>query len=292
MTEPTAIQYILKPHERDLGGFSVRRLLPSLPKQAVGPFIFFDHMGPAVMPAGTGMDVRAHPHVGLATVTYLFEGAILHRDSLGSVQEIRPGDINWMTAGRGIVHSERTPEALRQADQRVHGIQTWFALPSVNEDDEPGFWHYPAVDLPVIDAPGVQLRVLIGTAWGETSPVRAYGDTLYVAIEAENGASLEIPAEHAERGLYVASGEVEIEGQVLRGGQLVVFMPGMAANLSMRADSRLLLLGGEPLDGPRYIWWNFVATSKERIEAAKQRWQADEFPHVPGETERIPLPER
>lgn len=288
----SSIQHLLKPHERDLGGFSVRRLLPSLPKQAVGPFIFFDHMGPASFAPGDGIDVRPHPHIGLATVTYLYEGEILHRDSLGSVQTIRPGDVNWMTAGHGVVHSERTSPELRESGQHLHGLQTWFALPLAHEDAEPGFWHHPASTLPLIEQPGLSLRVILGSAYGRTSPVHTYGDTLYVAGELKQGARFDIPPGHAERGVYVARGVVEIDGERVEAGQLAVLQPGVTVWVEALEEVRLLVLGGEPLDGPRYIWWNFVASSRERIEAAKLRWQEGRFPSVPGETDFIPLPSR
>ncbi|QNM98222.1 pirin family protein [Chitinimonas koreensis] len=288
----SSIQHLLKPHERDLGGFTVKRLLPSLPKQAVGPFIFFDHMGPAAQAPGQGMDVRPHPHIGLATVTYLYEGEILHRDSLGSVQRIRPGDVNWMTAGSGVVHSERSPDDARARGQTLHGLQTWFALPKQDEDAAPGFWHHPAETLPLLEEPGLSLRVVLGSAYGARSPVHTYGDTLYVAGELAPGAAFEVPAEHAERGVYVARGRVEIDGEPVEAGQLAVLTPGVAVTVAATADTRLLVLGGEPLDGPRFIWWNFVASSRERIEEAKLRWQEGRFPQVPGETEFIPLPQR
>ncbi|WP_269533411.1 pirin family protein [Chitinimonas sp. BJYL2] len=287
-----SILHLLKPHEKDIGGFSVKRLLPSLPVQAVGPFIFFDHMGPAVFAPGQGMDVRPHPHIGLATVTYLYEGEIFHRDSLGNEQVIRPGDVNWMTAGHGVTHSERTPDDVRASGQRIHGIQTWFALPMKDEQAEPGFWHHPAASLPLIITPGVQLRVILGRAYGQLSPVHTYGDTLYVAGELEAGAQFEIPADHAERGVYLASGAIEIDGVALLPGQLAVLQPGVTVTVSAQQETRLLVLGGEPLDGPRFIWWNFVASRRELIEAAKQRWSEGGFPAVPGETEFIPLPAR
>ncbi|PHV11538.1 pirin family protein [Chitinimonas sp. BJB300] len=288
----SSIQHLLKPHERDLGGFSVRRLLPGLPKQSVGPFIFFDHMGPASFAPGNGIDVRPHPHIGLATVTYLYEGEILHRDSLGNEQVIRPGDVNWMTAGHGVVHSERTPPGARQTGQQVHGIQTWFALPLAHEDAEPGFWHHPASSLPLIEQSALTLRVILGHAYGYTSPVHTYGDTLYVAGELDQHARFDIPADHAERGVYVARGAVEIDGERVEAGQLAVLQPGRLVWVEALEDVRLLVLGGEPLDGPRHLWWNFVASTPERIEAAKLRWQEDRFPSVPGEVERIPLPTR
>ncbi len=289
----SAIEHLLKPHVRDLGeGFKVRRVLPAAAAQTVGPFIFFDHMGPIAMPPGQGLDVRPHPHIGLATVTYLFEGEILHRDSLGSERAIRPGDVNWMTAGRGIVHSERSPAAVREAGARLHGIQTWVALPKAHEDEEPSFFHHPAASLPKIEAPGVRITVIAGDAFGEQSPVRVFSRTLYAAIELEAGASLVIPSEHAERGIYLVDGAVALDGEPLPVEHLAVLTPGEPATLSATEASRLMLLGGEPADGRRFIYWNFVASSKEAIDAASQRWQDDQFPHVPGETERIPLPPR
>lgn len=287
-----AIEYLFKPSERDLGGFPVRRLLPTLQKQAVGPFIFFDHMGPHQFAAGEGMDVRPHPHIGLATVTYLYEGEMEHRDSLGNIQTIRPGDVNWMTAGHGIVHSERSPAAARAGVQPIHGIQTWFALPLAFEETEPGFWHHPARSLPVLEEPGLVLRVILGSAYGCTSPVATYGDTLYVAGELSEGAQFDIPPEHEERAVYIASGSAALAGEVLTAGQMAVLRTGATVTLTALADTRLMLIGGEPLDGPRFLWWNFVASSREKIEAAKARWQEGEFPKVPGETEWIPLPEK
>ncbi|MBV8657666.1 MAG: pirin family protein, partial [Burkholderiales bacterium] len=266
--------------------------LPHGKRQMVGPFIFFDHFGPVQFVSGKGMDVRPHPHIGLATVTYLFEGAIMHRDSLGSVQVIRPGDINWMTAGRGVTHSERTPPEARASGQTIHGIQTWFALPQAYEDVEPGFWHHPAATLPVVEAPGLTLRILLGTAYGQTSPVQCYVDTLYVAGEMEAGARLDVPADHAERAVYLAAGSITVDGTAMTPGQMAILTPGMEVDVRADEDSLVLLLGGAPLDGHRFISWNFVASSKERIEEAKQRWREDRFPAVPGETERIPLPER
>lgn len=288
----SAILHLIKPHVRDLGGFSVKRLLPSLPVQAVGPFIFFDHLGPALQPAGEGMDVRPHPHIGLATVTYLFEGEMLHRDSLGSVQIIRPGDVNWMTAGRGVVHSERTPAAVRATGQTMHGIQTWFALPKGFEEAEPGFWHHPAATLPIVTGDGFILRVVLGTAYGVTSPVHTYGDTLYVAGELSAGAKIEVAADHVERAVYLARGAMTIDGEPLAEGHLAVFNPNQVVSIEATADTRLMMLGGEPLDGPRFVWWNFVASSREKIEAAKQRWRDGQFPRVPDETEWIPLPDK
>jgi len=288
----SAIEHLLKPHVRDLGDFTVRRLLPAAATQTVGPFIFFDHMGPVQLPPGQGADVRPHPHIGLATVTYMFDGEILHRDSLGSEQLIRPGDVNWMTAGKGIAHSERSPESVRKEGARLHGIQTWVALPKAHEQDAPSFFHHPADTLPHIERPGVRMTVIAGDAFGQVSPVKVFSRTLYVAIELEAGASVEIPAEHAERGIYPVDGSVLLDGDPLLPEHLVVLTPGVTVTLSADAPSRVMLLGGDPNDGHRFIYWNFVASSKEAIEAAAARWEADEFPRVPGETERIPLPPR
>ncbi|MEM5431992.1 pirin family protein [Cupriavidus oxalaticus] len=289
----SAIEHLLKPHVRDLGDFTVRRLLPAAATQTVGPFIFFDHMGPVQMPPGEGADVRPHPHIGLATVTYLFEGEIMHRDSLGSEQAIRPGDVNWMTAGHGIVHSERSPDSARADGARLHGIQTWVALPKSHETAEPSFFHHPAATLPRIEQPGVRMVVIAGDAFGKTSPVKVFSRTLYVAIELDAGASVEIPAEHAERGIYPVDGAVALDGEPLPAEHMVVLAPGQPATLMATAPSRVMLLGGDATDGRRFIYWNFVASSKEAIEAAARRWEDDQFPRVPGdERERIPLPAR
>ncbi|MGE5793641.1 MAG: pirin family protein [Bacteroidota bacterium] len=286
------IEHLLRSHARDIGGFAVRRVLPAVPKQMVGPFIFFDHMGPARLAPGEGLDVRPHPHIGLATVTYLFEGEILHRDSLGSVQPIRPGDVNWMTAGRGIAHSERTPPELRAAGPGVHGIQTWVALPRASEEVEPSFFHHPKASLPVLELQGATLRVIAGRAFGVRSPVAVFSDTLYAAVDLEPGASLALPPEHAERGVYVVEGNVTIGDTAIEAGQLAVLAEGVEAEVRAPFSATLMLLGGARMDGPRFIWWNFVSSARERIERAKADWRADRFGAVPGETERIPLPER
>jgi redox-sensitive bicupin YhaK (pirin superfamily) len=288
----SAIEHLLKPHVRDIGEFTVRRLLPAATTQTVGPFIFFDHMGPVEMEPGAGMDVRPHPHIGLATVTYLFEGEIMHRDSLGSEQVIRPGDVNWMTAGRGITHSERSPDGARSAGPHLHGIQTWVALPKAHENDPPSFHHHPGATLPKLELPGVRMTVIAGDAFGAESPVKVYSRTLYVAIEMDAGASLVIPAEHVQRGIYPVDGNLEVDGETLPAEHLVVLVPGEPVTIKATMPSRVMLLGGDPTDGRRFIYWNFVASSKEAIEEAAQRWQDDQFPHVPGETERIPLPPR
>ncbi|MGH8681451.1 MAG: pirin family protein [Burkholderiales bacterium] len=286
------IQHLIRGRPRDLGGFAVRRVLPSFQKPMVGPFIFVDHLGPIRLAPGSGMDVRPHPHIGLATVTYLFEGEILHRDSLGSVQAIRPGDVNWMVAGRGIAHSERTPPGLRAAGPRAHGLQTWVALPRAREEVEPSFAHHPASRLPVIEMPGATVRVIAGHAFGARSPVDVFTDTLYAAAELAPGASLRLPADHAERGAYVVAGRADAGGTTIEEGALAVLEEGAEVEIHAPVAATLMLLGGAKMDGPRFIWWNFVSSSKERIERAKAEWRDDRFPHIPGETERIPLPEK
>ena len=286
------VTHVLKSGVRDIGGFAVRRVLPALPQQMVGPFIFFDHMGPAALAPGGGLDVRPHPHIGLATVTYLFDGEILHRDSLGSVQAIRPGDVNWMTAGRGIVHSERTPAHLRAAGGRVHGIQTWVALPRGHEEAVPAFAHHAAATLPVVELPGVTVRVVAGTAFGARSPVDVFSPTLYAAADLAPGATLVVQPEHEERAVYLAEGSASVADTALEPGQMAVLPPGGDVEIRAAAVSRIMLVGGAKMDGARFIWWNFVASSRERIERAKADWREDRFPPVPGETERIPLPEK
>jgi redox-sensitive bicupin YhaK (pirin superfamily) len=285
-----SIVQVIPARERDLGGFVVRRVLPFESRKMVGPFIFFDHMGPTNFAQGQGIDVRPHPHIALATVTYLFSGALEHRDSLGTVRVIRPGDVNWMTAGRGIAHSERTPHELRESGEQSHGIQSWVALPDGQEDVEPSFVHYPAADLPRRTVEGVQLAVIAGEAFGMKSSVRTLWPTLYVDAQFADGATLDVAPEHAERAVYVAQGQIEVGDALLKEGQLGVLDPGSVPTLRARGASRAMLLGGERFPTARYIWWNFVASSQERIEQAKGRWQRGEFAKVPGETEFIPLP--
>ena len=285
------IERVIEPRPRDLGGFEVRRVLPAGGRQMVGPFIFFDHMGPAEFAPGTGIDVRPHPHICLATVTYLFEGEIVHRDSLGFVQPIRPGDVNWMTAGRGIVHSERTDAEQRLQGAHIHGIQSWVALPKSAEESEPAFFHHPAATLPTIERVGVRMRVIAGTAFGQRSPVAVFSETLYVDVALGKGSQLEVPDEHRERAIYVAEGRIEFDGAEFEGGRMIVLNEGATEAIRALANSRLLLVGGAPLDGPRYIWWNFVASSRERIDRARDDWAAQRFEMVPGETEFIPLPD-
>jgi redox-sensitive bicupin YhaK (pirin superfamily) len=245
-----------------------------------------------VLAPGEGLDVRPHPHIGLATVTYLFEGEILHRDSVGSVQPIRPGDVNWMTAGRGIVHSERTPPALRAAGARVHGIQTWVALPRAHEEAPPAFAHHAAATLPVVELPGITVRVIAGTALGARSPVEVFSATLYAAAELAPGARLVLPPEHEERAVYLVEGAASVAGVALEPGAMAVLASGADVEVRASAPSIVMLVGGAKMDGARFIWWNFVSSSRERIEQAKADWREDRFPSVPGETERIPLPEK
>ena len=283
---------LLKPNVRDLGGFSVRRVLPSAAFRTVGPFIFFDHFGPVDFAPGEGMDVRPHPHIGLATVSYLFDGAILHRDSLGSVQRIAPGDVNWMTAGRGIVHSERTGPEDRAAGQRLHGLQTWVALPLDAEDIAPSFTHVPAAKLPRRDDDGVQVTVVAGHAFGMRAPTPTHSDTLYAAVTMRSGTTFVASAEHEQRAVYLVAGDVEIDGESVPEAHMAVLEGDREATVTARTDASVMLVGGARLAGERHIWWNFVASTRERIEAGKARWKAQGFDRVPGETEFIPLPDR
>jgi len=287
-----AVATVVDARPRDLGGFSVRRVLPSIARRRVGPFAFFDHMGPAVLSPGRGLDVRPHPHIGLATVTYLFEGAILHKDSLGSSQVIVPGDINWMTAGRGIVHSERTPPEQRRLGSRLHGLQLWVGLPLADEETEPAFHHHPASTLPEKDEGGVKLRVLAGTAYGLTSPVATLSPLFYVEALMPAGSELVLENEYEERAAYIVEGALGCGVEPAPEGRMLVFERGERAVLRAVSGSRVVLVGGAPLDGERHIYWNFVASSKERIERAKDDWREGRFPKVPGdEVEFIPLPE-
>jgi redox-sensitive bicupin YhaK (pirin superfamily) len=285
-----AILQLVHARQRDLGGFVVRRVLPAEGHAMVGPFIFFDHLGPTQFEPGSGIDVRPHPHIALATVTYLFSGSLEHRDSLGNVREIRPGDVNWMTAGRGIAHSERTPQLARAAGEKVHGIQSWVALPDGHEDVEPDFTHYPAKQLPQREIDGTALAVIAGEALGLRSPVATLWPTLYVHARFAAGATLAMPMEHEERAVYVVHGELAVGDTRLTEGQLAVLTPGSEVSLRANGETRAMLLGGDRFPTPRFIWWNFVASSHDRIDQAKQRWAKREFAAVPGETEFIPLP--
>jgi redox-sensitive bicupin YhaK (pirin superfamily) len=284
------IETVIVPRTRDLGGFEVRRALPSARRRMIGPFVFFDQMGPAVFRSGEGLDVRPHPHIGLATVTYLFEGEILHRDSLGTVQPIRAGAVNWMTAGRGIVHSERTPPEARAAGGRLFGVQTWLALPRRHEETDPAFVHAPANTIPVVADHGLHVRLVAGSLYGVRSPLATLSETLYADAVLDAGARLEVPATHEERAIYVVTGTIELSGEPFPAGRLLVLRPGLDVVVHAPAQARLLLLGGEPMDGPRHVYWNFVSSSRERIEQAKADWASGRFAAVPGETERIPLP--
>jgi redox-sensitive bicupin YhaK (pirin superfamily) len=286
-----ALEAVIVPRARDLGGFEVRRALPSPQRQMVGPFIFFDQMGPAELPEGKGIDVRPHPHIGLATVTYLFDGTIVHRDSLGSLQAITPGDVNWMTAGLGIVHSERSDGEIRKRREKLFGIQIWVALPKRYEETEPDFTHYARASLPVIEGEGKTIRVIAGSLFGKTSPVKTLSSLFYTDVTLQPGASLALGPEHEERAVYLVGGKIDIAGQIFEPGRMLVFSPGDTIVLKATDAARVLLFGGEPMDGPRYLWWNFVSSSRERIEQAKADWKAGRFALVPGETEFIPLPD-
>jgi hypothetical protein len=286
-----ALQSVIVPRARDIGGFEVRRVLPSPQWRSVGPFVFFDQMGPAELAPGRGIDVRPHPHIGLATVTYLFAGTIVHRDSLGTVQSIEPGAVNWMTAGRGIVHSERSDGELRKRRQELYGIQIWVALPREHEEADPDFKHYPAEALPLIKGEGKTLRVIAGSLFGETSPVKTFSALFYGDATFRPGASLSIGSQYEERAIYLLEGTVKIAGQPFEPGRLLIFSSGDEVDVHAGSTARLLLFGGEPLDGPRHVWWNFVSSSRERIEQAKEDWKDGRFAPVPGDAEFIPLPE-
>jgi redox-sensitive bicupin YhaK (pirin superfamily) len=283
----------LKPHARDLGGgFMVRRLLPAAERQSVGPFLFFDHFGPMDVAPDVNQDVRPHPHIGLATVTYLFEGAILHRDSVGSVQRIEPGAINWMTAGKGIVHSERTPPDLIGRPRRAHGLQLWAALPMAHEEDNPSFAHTPAAALPSIATGQAKIRVLIGRAFGAESPVATLGETLYLDIEMPANTELAIPPLALERALYSVDNGFRIDGTSVAPQTMAVLEPGTHVRIATDGPARIMLVGGEPLEAHRFMWWNFVSSSKQRILDAADSWEKRQMPEIAGETEWIPLPER
>lgn len=285
----------LKGHPKDLGGgFTVRRLLPAVQCRSVGPFIFFDHFGPVSVVPASSFDVRPHPHIGLATVTYLFSGAILHRDSLGHVQQIEPGAINWMTAGRGIVHSERRPDALADKSYVNHGIQLWAALPLAHEEAEPSFVHTPAADIPELRVGEATVRVLIGSAFGKMSPVATCSPTLYLDVALPPGAALELPPLAQEMAVYTVDTPVQLGGEAIAAQRLAVVEPGQGLQISVpgEAAARVLVVGGDALDAPRHMWWNFVSSRKERILEAADAWEAQTMGQVPGETEIIPLPER
>ena len=294
------IETLIVPRSRDLGGFEVRRALPAPERQMVGPFIFFDQAGPAEFLTGQGIDVRPHPHIGLATVTYLYKGEFQHRDSLGTDQIIRPGAVNWMIAGRGVTHSERTSAETRKHPHSMFGIQTWVALPDADEETEAGFEHVPKEALPVIEDDGKSVRLILGTAYGEAAPARIFSEMFYADAALEPGAMLPLPDDHEDRAIYVVEGSIDVAGETYPAGRMMVFRPGDRISVTAgETGARLMLLGGETLPGPRYIWWNFVASSKEKIEEAKEAWRAEgwrsggdaRFILPPGdESEFIPLP--
>jgi len=282
---------ILRPVEKDLGEFTVRRTLPASERQRVGPFIFFDHMGPAVFPSGSGVSVRPHPHIGLATITYLFDGAIMHRDSLGYQQAITPGAVNWMTAGRGIVHSERTPAALLESGSSLHGIQTWLALPLEAEEIAPAFDHYPREQIPEAMIDGVHVSLIVGAMFGLESPVRTASRSCYASLRMATKTSVQLPENYDEVAIYVVDGSIQIGGTELGAGLMAVPAASDDRTIIAQQDSHIMLLGGDTLPGKRYLWWNFVSSSRERIEAAKRQWKAGDFASVPDDPEFIPLPE-
>jgi hypothetical protein len=287
-----AIELIVDGRERDLGGFTVARVFPTMQRRSVGPFIFFDHLGPVMLEPGTAGDVRPHPHIHLATVTYLFEGEIVHRDSLGSKQSIRPGDLNWMHAGRGIVHSERRPEDERGERKPLHGLQLWVAVPTSAEDTDPTFAHHDQSELPALDVGGVTLRVIAGSAYGKTSPARTSSPLFYVEAKMPKGSELTLPDDHDERASYVVAGKISCGDERAEMHRAFVFKKGAKATLRAETDAHVMLFGGAPLDGPRHIYWNFVSSSTENIERAKKAWKEGKFPKVPGdEIDFIPLPE-
>ncbi len=281
----------IAPKPRDLGdNFIVRRALPAIEKRMIGPFVFWDEFGPVEFVAGKGMDVRPHPHINLATVTYLFEGEIFHRDTLGSAQAIKPGDVNWMNAGRGIAHSERTAPELRRTGFPMAGVQSWVALPEEREESEPFFKHHSKTELPLISGEGKHVRVIAGKLFGERSPVQTYSEMFYADVQLAAGASLPLDADHEERGVYLVSGAIEIGGETHNAGRLLYFRPGAPVTVRAAAPARFMALGGAPL-GQRHIWWNFVSSRKDRIEQAKEDWKAGRFGAIPGDDkEFIPLP--
>ena len=285
-----ALEMVVVPRVRDLGGFEVRRALPHARRQMVGPFIFFDQMGPVQFLAGEGMDVRPHPHIGLATVTYLFDGRVMHRDSEGNALEITPGAMNLMTAGSGIAHSERTPQDARTNGIATFGIQSWVALPAALEETAPSFQHFAAETLPVVEDGGIWARVIAGSALGKTSPVRTLSEWLYAEVRLQPGASVPFDPDQEERAIYLVEGTVRIAGETFDGPRLLIFRPGDRITVTATQAARLLLFGGAALEGPRYIWWNFVSSRRDRIAQAKADWQAAKFKPVPNETEFIPLP--
>ena len=290
-SDTDSIEQIIESQVKDLGEFEVRRTLPSKTRQRVGPFIFFDHMGPAKFESGSGVAVRPHPHIGLATMTYLYEGTILHRDSLGYAQPIEPGAVNWMTAGRGIVHSERTPPELIESGSPLHGLQVWLALPQELEETDPSFVHYAADVIPIVRKPGVTLQIVAGHAYGEQSPVKTTSATLYVSVEMQPGAAIEVPDGVDERAVYVVTGRLNIGGHDIPPGTMAVLKPAASVAIKADTDTKAVIIGGATLEGQRHLYWNLVSSSRERIEQAKNDWRTGRFPKVPGDDEFIPLPD-
>lgn len=287
-----ALEQVIVPRTSDVGGFEVARALPSAHKRLVGPFVFLDQMGPGEILRGDGLDVRPHPHIGLSTLTYLFDGVITHRDSLGTVQDIRPGAVNWMTAGSGIAHSERSPEVVRHDGGRLFGLQAWVALPHDQEECAPAFSHLAQNDLPQIESPGLLVRLVAGELFGQRSPLATATETLYADIELAAGVSLPLESQVEERAIYIVTGSLDVDGHDHPAGRLLVIRPGETLTVKARQDCRFVVLGGEPMDGPRHVWWNFVSSSRDRIEQAKADWKAGRFDRVIDDNEYIPLPER
>jgi len=290
-TDTDPVDLVLVPRAKDIGDFDVRRALPARERQMVGPFIFFDQMGPVVFADGAAMDVRPHPHIGISTITWLFEGEIQHQDSLGFDLTIRPGEVNWMTAGSGIVHSERSPQSQRNVNAALAGIQTWVALPENKQEIDPAFYHYSADQIPQFDDQGLRISLIAGSAFGQTSPVVTQSPTLYAEINLAGAKGFCIPNLAEERAIYVYTGELTIAGTDYGAGSMVVLKPDMPVDIWANADCKLMLLGGDVMDGPRHLYWNFVASSKERIEQAKADWRNDRFARVTEDDEFIPLPE-
>ncbi|MCC6948190.1 MAG: pirin family protein [Bradyrhizobiaceae bacterium] len=288
-----ALELMIVPRSVDLGDATVRRALPHSTRRTVGPFVFFDHFGPAVFKSGSGLDVRPHPHIGLSTLTYLYDGEIIHRDTLGVQAAIHPGEVNWMTAGRGIVHSERTAPERRVDGEPLHGLQLWIAMPAKDEEIDPSFAHLDGEELPVVEGEGKKVRIVAGRMFGATSPLKTTSETIFADISLDAGATMPLDTDYEERAIYVSSGEIDIAGDRFGMGRLLVFRPGDRIAVKALQPSRIAVVGGAPLDGPRYVWWNFVSSRRERIEQAKEEWKQGRFGRVPGdEIEFIPLPEK
>jgi redox-sensitive bicupin YhaK (pirin superfamily) len=288
-----ALEVVVVPRSVDLSdGFSVRRALPHSTRRTVGPYVFFDHFGPAEFKSGEGLDVRPHPHIGLSTLTYLYDGEVIHRDTLGVKAAIRPGEVNWMTAGRGIVHSERTAMERRAGEEPLHGLQFWLGMPTKSEESDPAFSHLGSGELPIADVEGKHVRLIAGSLFGARSPLSTTSETLFADVSLAAGAAIPLDAGYEERGVYIVEGEIDVAGDVFSEGRLLVFRPGDRITLKAVTPSRIAVIGGAPLDGPRYVWWNFVSSRKERIDQAKNEWAQGRFGKVPGdEIEFIPLPE-